>query len=140
MLEQFLKSSYRDNQVEKEINPDECYRNPDRLFEPFQENCAEYGEQNQRDGHLISHPRRRERVLRKVSGGIRRGERHGDDEVGSGKTEQNQNEALPTPTREKVFEHGNAPLAIRAGLRDAAVNRQSAGESHNNQHKSGNRR
>ena len=79
-------------------------------------------------------PRREERVLDEVSGGVRGGQRDGDDEAGGGETQQTEDERLATPAREELLENRDAALAVRAQLRHPAIHRQGAeqGEQHEN--------
>ena len=68
----------------------------------------------------------RERIVNEVRRGVGGRERHGDDEVGGGETEQSEDEDLAAPLGEEALEHGDAALAVGAGLGDARIERERA--------------
>ena len=100
----------------------EQYRDPDRLGEPLQEDGAEQRHQPQGDPQLLTVQERRDvRVLHQVRARVRGRERDGDDEVGSGKAEQHQNEDLALPERHQPLQHGDRTLAVRTLASHAAA-------------------
>ena len=84
--------------------------------------------------------RRHERVADDVRGRVGRRQRDGDDEVGRGEPEQAQHERLALPSRQQLFEHRDAALAVRARLGDAAVDRQRAEQRQQDEHERRERR
>ena len=94
---------------------------------------------SQRDGHLAAHPVRREGILHDVGGGIGRGERHGDDEIGGGEAEQDEDEGFAAPLRKEPLQHADAALAVGTGFGDAGVDRQGAEQGDQNQNQRGQR-
>jgi hypothetical protein len=98
--------------VQRDVEGDQRYRQPDGFAKSLQKHRAERGQQNQRHDQLVLHPRRHERVVDNVRGGVGSGERHGDDEVRGGKTEQAEHERLAAPARQQIFQHRQAALSV----------------------------
>ena len=94
---------------------------PDGFVEAPDEESAESGDEEQRKPYPVLKHRGCPGVLRDVGGGIGGGERDGDDEVGGEETQEAEHDELTPPVRQEVLEHGDGALAVRALLRDTAV-------------------
>ena len=124
-----------------EVNAHQDDGDADRLLETAQEHGGEQGQQEQRDRDVLAlHPGGGERVLDRVRGRVRGGERHGDHEVGGREPQQHQDEEFPAPTRQQPLQHGDGPLAAVAFAGHPAVDRQCAQQGHGDQDQGGQRR
>jgi len=70
MPEHFTHADRGYDYIQRQVDPYENDGDANRLPEPLQENCAEDGEERQRDRHLISQDVRGEGVLNEVSSGV----------------------------------------------------------------------
>ena len=74
----------------------------------------------------LSSQSRREGVVNEVGRGVGGAKGHGDDEVGGGESEQDEDEDLAAPLGEELFEHADAALAVGAGFGHSLVDGQRA--------------
>ena len=72
-------------------------------------------------------------------GGVRGGQRHGDQEVGGGEAEQHQHEQLAQPLGQQPLQHRDGTLAAEALPGHPAVHRQRAEQGQQHQHDGGQR-
>ena len=110
VLEYLPHTTDDDDRVEGEVHADQHDRQSHRLGEPAQEHRAEQRQQDHGDEDLMAVQHRLEvGVLDQVGGGVGRGECHGDDEVGRGEPEQDEDEDLALPERQQPLQHGDRP-------------------------------
>ena len=88
-----------------------------RLAEAAEENRGKRRNERQGDGQLP----RRVRGAEKVRGGVRRGQRHRDDEVRHGEAEQNEHDEFAAPPGDEAFQEGNGSQPVRGAGGDVPV-------------------
>src|SRR5580704_2583344 len=99
-LLQYMKHADQGNdQIEREIDTHQNDSNIDRFFKTLEKDSSQDGKQDKSDAHLALQPMRGERIVNKMGRRVRRGESHGDDEVGGGESEQNEHNYLAGPSR-----------------------------------------
>ena len=86
-----------DHCIQHQIYRDQHHGDTDRFLETLQKDCAQHRQQNQCHGHLAGQPMRSERVVDEMRSCVGSRKRHGDDEVGRRKSQQNQDESFPAP-------------------------------------------
>ena len=110
--------------VQEDVRGADEDRDADRLAEPAQEDAREYGEERERDRHLVALEKRPEiRVLAGVLGGVGRGQRHRDHEVRRRESEEREHEQLVLPAGQEALEHRDGALTDVGMARDLAVDR-----------------
>ena len=128
-----------DDDVQPEIDEDDHDRETDRLLETLEKDRAQEREQNQRECDRMVEGFRHERIADDVGGRVGSGEGDRDDEIGGSEAEEAQDERLPLPSRQQLFEHRDAALTVRRCLRYTGVDWQRTEQRQPDQHKRGQR-
>ncbi len=139
VTEDFSKCNGDDDAVEGQVGGDKDSGDADRFFKAFQEDAAEHGKDQQGDDDLVIHPVRRDGVADEVCGTVRGRQCHGDDEVGGGEAEQDEDEELAAPGGKDFLQHGDAALAVGALLADAFVDGQRGEQGDQDENEGGQR-
>ena len=128
--------------VQRQVDGDDADRQADRLAEALagRPRPARRASSSVSSTGWWSRLPRHERVLDDVGGGVGRGQRDGDDEVGEGEAEQHQHERLAPPARQQLLEHQDAALAVRAAGRHLRVDGQGHEQRDQDQDQGGHRR
>ena len=125
-----------DDRRQTEVCRDQHDRDPDGFFEALEEDGTEEGEQDQRDGDLLTaEDALEERVLDEVSARVGRRQGDRDDKAGRDEADEHEDEQFARPIGEQPFEHRQAAIAVRALLRDPPIHRQGPqqGDEHENE-------
>ena len=83
---------------------------------------------------------RRVGIVDKMGRRVCGGERHGDDEIGGGKAQQDEHKYFAGPPREQLLQHRYTALAVGAGGGHPIVDGQSCKERHQHQDQGRDRR
>src|SRR4029453_18382951 len=110
------------------------------LTKALEEDGSERREERERHDDAVIDPMWDEWVLDDVLGRVGGGQRHGDDVVGGGESEQAEDERLAFPSGEQFLEQRDAAFAVRAEAGNLAVDMQRAEQREQHEYGVGNRR
>src|SRR5262249_54031067 len=135
-----------DQAVKQQVDADDHHGQADHLAEAAEERRPQDDEQQHGDGELLA--RQGDgvggdgpvNVGDQVLGGVGGGEGVGDDEVGGGEAEQDQDEELAAPAVDQPLQHGDGALAAERLPGHVAVDRQGAEKRDRDQDHRGQRR
>ena len=137
MDQHLVDRDHEQDHVQRHVRGHDEHREADGLAKAPEEHEAEQGQEHEGDRDRMVEAMRHERVLDDVGGGVGRGQRDGDDEVGEGEAEEQQDHELAPPARQEALEHLDGALAVGALRRHERVDRIGHEEGHEDEEEGG---